>query len=148
RSKGEARVSCPDVLQQFACRKDASLLASAGSVSISEHRLYYKAMDISNDRDSLRNLLESARRIAVVGSSPNPARDSHAITKYLIDAGDDVIPVNPGQEEILGRKCYPTLAAVPGPVDIVDIFRSPEHVPPIVEEAIAARAKVVWMQLG
>ena len=105
-------------------------------------------MDISADRDAIRNLLQEARRIAVVGSSPNPARDSHAITKYLIDAGYDVIPVNPGQEEILGRKCYPTLSAVPGPVDIVDIFRSPEHVPPIVEEAIAAKAKSVWMQLG
>src|SRR5262245_8964094 len=105
-------------------------------------------MDISDDREALRTLLTTARRIAVVGSSPNPARDSHAITKYLIDAGYDVIPVNPGQEEILGRKCYPTLAAIPEPVDIVDIFRSPEHVPPIVEESIAAKAKAVWMQLG
>ena len=70
------------------------------------------------------------------------------VASYLITAGYDVIPVNPGQEEILGLKCYPNLAAIPGPVDIVDIFRNPDDVPGVVDEAIAIGAKVVWMQLG
>jgi len=105
-------------------------------------------MDISNDPRALRNLLETSRRIAVVGCSPNPERDSHMIARYLIDAGYDVVPVNPGQAKILGRTCYPDVASIPGPVDIVDIFRSPEHVPPVVEEAISAKAKAVWLQLG
>ncbi|HZN62358.1 MAG TPA: CoA-binding protein [Planctomycetota bacterium] len=105
-------------------------------------------MDISNDPRALRNLLETSRRIAVVGCSPNPERDSHRIARYLIDAGYDVVPVNPGQTKILGRTCYPDVASIPGPVDIVDIFRSPEHVPPVVEEAISAKAKAVWLQLG
>jgi len=105
-------------------------------------------MDISNDPRALRNLLETSRRIAVVGCSPNPERDSHRIARYLIDAGYDVVPVNPGQTKILGRTCYPDVVSIPGPVDIVDIFRSPEHVPPVVEEAISAKAKAVWLQLG
>lgn len=104
--------------------------------------------DISNDPAAMTKLLRSARRIAVVGASPNPERDSHKITKYLIEAGYDVIPVNPGQDEVLGRKCYPDVASIPDPVDIVDIFRRPEHVPPIADEAIAAKAKALWMQLG
>lgn len=105
-------------------------------------------MDISNDPRALRNLLESARRIAVVGCSPKPDRDSHVIARYLIGAGYDVVPVNPGQSRILDRECYPDVTSIPGGVDIVDIFRSPEHVPPVVEEAIAAKAKAVWLQLG
>jgi len=105
-------------------------------------------MDISNDPRALRNLLETSRRIAVVGCSPNPERDSHMIARYLIDAGYDAVPVNPGQTQILGRTCSPDVASIPGPVDIVDIFRSPEHVPPVVEEAISAKAKAVWLQLG
>ena len=105
-------------------------------------------MDISNDQRALRNLLESTRRIAVVGCSPRPDRDSHVIARYLVDAGYDVVPVNPGQDKILGLDCFPDVASIPGPVDIVDIFRRPEHVPEIVEQAIAAKAKSVWMQLG
>ena|SRR5688572_32280816 len=105
-------------------------------------------MDISNDSRALRNLLETSRRIAVVGCSPKPERDSHAIAKYLIDSGYEVFPVNPGQAEILDRPCYPDVASIPGGVEIVDIFRSPEHVPPVVEDAIASKAKAVWLQLG
>jgi hypothetical protein len=105
-------------------------------------------MDISNDPRALRNLLETSRRIAVVGCSPKPERDSHMIARYLIGAGYDVVPVNPGQSRILDRDCYPDVTSIPGGVDIVDIFRSPELVPPVVEDAIAAKAKAVWMQLG
>ena len=105
-------------------------------------------MDISLDKRALRNLLETTRRIAVVGCSPKPDRDSHRIAKYMIGAGYDVIPVNPGQDKILGRDCYPDVASIPGGVDMVDVFRSPEHVPPVVEDAIAAKARSVWLQLG
>ncbi len=105
-------------------------------------------MDISNDPRALRNLLETSKRIAVVGCSPKPERDSHRIAKYLVGAGYDVVPVNPGQARILGRDCYPDVVSIPGGVDIVDVFRSPEHVPPVVEDAIAAKAKAVWLQLG
>jgi hypothetical protein len=103
--------------------------------------------DITRDRARLRDLLAGARRIAVVGASPNPTRDSHRISQYLIHQGYDVVPVNPAQEEILGRRCFPTVRDVPGTVDIVDIFRRPEHAAEVVDDAIAAGAKSVWFQL-
>ncbi|MBF0551838.1 MAG: CoA-binding protein [Deltaproteobacteria bacterium] len=104
--------------------------------------------DHFSDDEELLAVLRSARTIAVVGASPKPVRDSHRVTNYLIEQGFDVYPVNPGQEEILGRTCYPNLAAVPVKVDIVDVFINPERVEPIVDEAIAVGAKAVWMQLG
>ncbi len=105
-------------------------------------------MDISRDSAPIRRLLTEARRIAVVGCSPKPERDSHRIARYLIEAGYDVVPVNPGQETLLGRPCYPSVRAIPGPVDVVDVFRSPDQVPPVTEDAIASRAKSLWLQLG
>ena len=97
--------------------------------------------------DRLR-ILERYRRIAMLGLSSNPFRPSHFAAIYLIAEGYDVIPVNPRDSEVLRRKCHPSLAAIPGPVEVVDIFREPAAVPAIVEEAIAIGAKVVWMQLG
>jgi predicted CoA-binding protein len=97
--------------------------------------------------DRLR-ILENYRRIAVVGLSSNPFRPSHFAAIYLISAGYDVVPVNPREREVLGRKSYPTLSAIPGGVEVVDIFREPAAVPSIVDEAIAIGARVVWMQLG
>ena len=97
--------------------------------------------------DRLR-ILERYRRVAMVGLSSNPFRPSHYAAIYLIAEGYDVVPVNPREDEVLGRRCYPTVTAVPGPVEIVDIFREPAAVAEIVEEAIAVGAKVVWMQLG
>jgi predicted CoA-binding protein len=98
--------------------------------------------------DRLR-ILEDYRRIAMVGLSSNPFRPSHFAAIYLISEGYDVIPVNPREKEVLGRKSYPTLSAIPGPpVEVVDIFREPSAVPPIVDEAIDVGAKVIWMQLG
>jgi predicted CoA-binding protein len=93
-------------------------------------------------------ILERYRRIAMVGLSGNPFRPSHFAAVYLLAEGYDVIPVNPREVEVLGRKCYPSVAAIEGGVDVVDIFREPAAVPAIVEEAIAANAKVIWMQLG
>ncbi|OIP48860.1 MAG: CoA-binding protein [Deltaproteobacteria bacterium CG_4_10_14_3_um_filter_60_8] len=96
----------------------------------------------------IENLLANTRTIAVVGLSPKENRPSNLVARYLLDAGFIVIPVNPGQTEILGRPCYPDLRAIPTPVDLVDIFRRGEEVGPVVDEAIAMGAKAVWMQEG
>jgi len=93
-------------------------------------------------------LLRESKVIAVVGLSPNPERPSYLVAGYLKEKGYAIVPVNPGCAEILGAKCYPSLSTVPGPVDIVDIFRASEYVGPIVEEAIGKKARAVWMQLG
>ena len=97
--------------------------------------------------DRLR-ILERYRRIAMVGLSSNPFRPSHFAAIYLIAEGYEVIPVNPRESEVLGRKSYPSLGAIPCPVEVVDIFREPAAVPAIVDEAIGIGAKVIWMQLG
>jgi hypothetical protein len=98
--------------------------------------------------EEITKILKGHKRVAVVGLSPKPERDSHKVAKYLKEQGYEIIPVNPGQREILGSKSYPNLKAVPLPIDIVDIFRKPEAIPPIVDDAIEIGAKVVWMQLG
>jgi len=98
-------------------------------------------------QDRLR-ILESYKRIAMVGLSSNPFRPSHFAAIYLLSKGYDVTPVNPREKEVLGRRSYPSLREVPGPIEIVDIFREPAVVPDIVEEAIQVGAKVIWMQLG
>jgi uncharacterized protein len=97
--------------------------------------------------DRLR-ILERYRHIAMVGLSSNPFRPSHFAAIYLLSEGYDVVPVNPRESAVLGRPSYPSLSAIPSPVEVVDIFREPAAVPAIVEEAIAVGAKVVWMQLG
>lgn len=96
----------------------------------------------------ISRILKSYRNIAVVGLSPKQDRPSYQVAAYLLGAGYNILPVNPGQGEILGRTCYPDLLSVPGPVEIVDIFRRSAEVGPIVEQAIAIGAKVVWMQQG
>ncbi|HEV8361739.1 MAG TPA: CoA-binding protein [Candidatus Thermoplasmatota archaeon] len=96
----------------------------------------------------LRALLQGARRIAVVGMSKNPEKDAHTIPAYLIAQGYDVVPVNPSAAEILGRKSHASLRDVPRPVDIVNVFRPSEDVPPIAEDAIAVGAKALWLQTG
>lgn len=98
--------------------------------------------------DEIRKVLEDSKVIAVVGLSPKPERASHDVAKYLKEHGYKIIPVNPGQDEILGEKCYPSLSDIPEKVDIVDIFRRPEHIPPIMDEAIKIGAKTIWLQLG
>ena len=93
-------------------------------------------------------IFQSTRSIAVVGLSPNPDRASHGVAAYLQAAGFRIIPVNPTVAEVLGERSYASLDEVPEPVDVVDIFRRSEDVPPIVEQAIRRGAKVVWMQEG
>ncbi len=98
--------------------------------------------------DDIRSLLINSRTIAVVGASPKPWRDSGAIAQFLQNKGYTVYPVNPMYPEVLGMKCYPDLKSIPGPIDIVDIFRNPDEVMPVIEEAISVGAKSVWMQLN
>jgi len=88
------------------------------------------------------------RNIAVVGISNNPERPSNFVARFLVGHGYNIIPVNPKLEEWNGKKCYPDLLSIPEPVDVVDIFRRADAVPPIVDEAITIKAKVVWMQEG
>jgi predicted CoA-binding protein len=100
----------------------------------------------------LRDILQAARTIAVVGLSPKPTRPSHGVARYLRDAGYRIVPVNPGHSTILGETSYPTLTAAPAdhPIDIVDVFRRSEFVGAIVDEAIALRSppRLIWLQLG
>jgi uncharacterized protein len=98
--------------------------------------------------NQIPELLHSSRTIAVVGLSSKRFRPSHGVAEYMQQAGYRIIPVNPLETQILGETCYPDLDSVPGPVDIVDIFRRSEFVPEIVEAAIRKGAKVVWMQEG
>lgn len=101
-----------------------------------------------NPHMEIGNLLRQARTIAIVGLSPKEDRPSNMVGRYLLNAGYSLFPVNPGQTEILGLKCYPDLASIPEHIDIVDIFRRSEDVYPIVEEAVKIGAGAIWMQLG
>ena len=89
-----------------------------------------------------------ARRIAVVGLSDDPSRPSFGVASYLLSVGKEVFPVNPNHERVLGLKCYRSLAEVPGPIDLVDVFRRPQFVADVVREAIAVGARSVWLQSG
>lgn len=88
------------------------------------------------------------KTIAVVGMSPKTERPSHYVALYLREQGYTIIPVNPGQKEIAGEKCYPTLKDIPISVDVVDVFRRPEHVLPIAEATVEIGAKALWLQDG
>jgi hypothetical protein len=100
--------------------------------------------------EEIKELLQNAKTIAVVGFSTNPEKDAHQVPKKLMELGYRVIPVNPFAEEILGERCYPSLREIPRDVnvDIVDVFRPAEEVPEIVEQAIEIGAKAIWLQLG
>lgn len=101
-----------------------------------------------NDDDGIRLLLKGATSIAVVGASPKPHRDSGAIAQYLSAQGYTVYPVNPNYDECLGLKCYPNVRSIPQPVDIVDVFRNPDNLDDVIEDAITSNAKAIWMQLN
>jgi predicted CoA-binding protein len=101
-----------------------------------------------DDIAGLRRILKQSRVIAVVGLSANWYRPSYFAAKYMQEHGYRVIPVNPNYGEVLGEKCYPSVAAIPEPVDIVDCFRKPEEMPALARETVAKGAKVLWMQLG
>ena len=98
--------------------------------------------------DAIFELLKNYKTIAVVGLSSNPIRPSFGVTEYMQEAGYRIIPVNPNETEVLGEKSYARLEDVPERVDIVNVFRRAEEVPPVVESAIRIGAKAVWMQSG
>jgi uncharacterized protein len=98
--------------------------------------------------DSIADILKKYKSIAVVGLSSDPARPSHGVASYMKSAGYRIIPVNPNEREVLGEKSYARVEDVPEKVGIVDIFRRAADVPPVVDGAIRAGAKVIWMQLG
>jgi predicted CoA-binding protein len=100
------------------------------------------------DPEEIRDILRTARTIAVVGLSDRPDRPSHGVAAYLKAHGYRIVPVNPAVREVLGEKAYARLEDVPEAIDVVDVFRRPEHVPEIVDAAIAVGAKVVWLQDG
>jgi len=99
------------------------------------------------DEAGIRSLLESIRRIAVVGLSPKPQRDSHRVAVYLQERGYEIVPVYPREETILGARVYRRVADIPGGVDLVDVFRRSEELPGVVDDAVAARAPAIWFQL-
>jgi len=103
---------------------------------------------IVDDIAGLRRILASHRTIAVVGLSAHWHRPSYFAAKYMQEHGYRVIPVNPQYQEVLGERCYPSIASIPGAVDIVDAFRRAPEMPALAREAVAKGAKVLWMQLG
>lgn len=98
--------------------------------------------------DEVLEILRSCRTIAVVGLSPKPERDSHKVARYLMENGYTVVPVNPGQREILGRPCFKSLEDIPFPVDMADLFIHSGRVAAVVDQAIEKGVRAVWMQLG
>ena len=106
------------------------------------------AADRFADPDTIRKILGYARTIAVVGLSPNPARPSHGVARYLQAHDLKVVPVNPNVDVVLGERSYPSLGAAPFDIDLVDVFRQPAAVPAIVDEAIRIGARGLWLQLG
>jgi hypothetical protein len=107
-----------------------------------------KIQDISATDADLECILGNAKNVAVVGLSPKEDSASQEVAKYLLEQGFRIFPVNPNCDEVLGQKCYPDLKSIPEHVDVVDIFRKPEAIPAIVEEAVQIRADNIWMQLG
>jgi predicted CoA-binding protein len=98
--------------------------------------------------DPIEKVLKESKTIAVVGASDNSKRASYEVAEYLQSQGFKIIPVNPMLKELFGEKAYPDVVSIPEPVDVVDVFRNPDAVPEIVEQAITKKAKVVWMQPG
>ncbi|MEM0373366.1 MAG: CoA-binding protein [Sulfolobaceae archaeon] len=111
-------------------------------------------MLVSNEEDEvIRNVLLNYKNIATVGFSKDPRKPAHYVPKFMISRGYNVIPINPNHEEILGRKCYPSILSVPERIDIVQIFRPSNEVPRIVDESIRrykirGDVRVIWMQEG
>ncbi len=104
--------------------------------------------DYTPPSEEIEKILQNSKRIAVVGLSPKPQRDSNKVARYLLDKGYEVIPVNPGQTRILDRTCYKTLADIPFAVDMADLFLNPSRIPPVVDQCIRMGVKTIWMQLG
>lgn len=99
-------------------------------------------------REEIKRILEQSGTIAVVGLSDDPSKVSHMVTAAMQAKGYKIVPVNPKADTILGEKAYPSLKDVPVPIDIVNVFRRPEHTPDVARDAVAVGAKTLWLQLG
>lgn len=104
--------------------------------------------EITEETKAIDALLRQVKTVAVVGISKNASRDSHFVGRYLKNAGYTVVPVNPTVSTVLDLESYPDLSSIPFPIDIIDIFRRPEEIPAVVEEALKLRPKAIWLQLG
>jgi predicted CoA-binding protein len=104
--------------------------------------------DCNPPSEEIAAILRACRTVAVVGLSPKEERDSHRVARYLMEQGYDIVPVNPGQREILGKPCYKSLKHIPFAIDLADLFLNPVRVPPVVDQAVEIGVKVIWMQLG
>ncbi|MFC1824443.1 CoA-binding protein [Thermodesulfobacteriota bacterium] len=104
--------------------------------------------DYNPPTEEIKEILTRCKKIAVVGLSPKEDRDSHKVAKYLAEQGYEIVPVNPGQKEILGAKCYKTVKDIPFKVDMVDLFLNVSRVPPVANLAMEIGVQVIWMQLG
>lgn len=98
--------------------------------------------------EEIVDILQKCRKIAIVGLSPKDSRDSNRVARYLMGRGYEVVPVNPGQREILGKPCFKSLKDIPFGVDMANLFLNPSRVPPVVDEAIEIGVRAIWMQLG
>ncbi len=115
----------------------------------SETSVTGKKMEPQSETDQqIKTILKNSTTIAIVGLSDSPLKPSNQVARYLQDVGFRVIPINPKYDKILGERCYKDLTSVPVPIDIVDIFRNPAHVLPIVEQAITINPVAIWMQIG
>jgi uncharacterized protein len=103
---------------------------------------------VSTSPSEIAAVLDGARRIAVVGASDDPSRPSFGVVRVLLDAGFEVIPVNPNVPSVHGLPTVASLAEVEGVIDVVDVFRRPQHVPDVARDAVAAGAKALWLQVG
>jgi predicted CoA-binding protein len=108
---------------------------------------YENAVTMNAAADPIERAL-SMRRWAVVGATPDRHKPSATVPQYMASLGYEIVPVNPQYEEVFGRRCYPDLASIEQPVEVVDLFRRSALVGPHVDEAIASGAQVIWMQLG
>jgi predicted CoA-binding protein len=107
-----------------------------------------KTGKIIKEASEIKDILKNAKTVAILGLSPKPERESNRVARYLRDHGYRIIPVKPGQKEILGQSAYTTLNDIKENVDIVDVFRNPKQILPHANEAIRMQPKVFWMQLG
>jgi len=104
--------------------------------------------EYTDPSEEIEAILRECRKIAVVGLSPKESRDSNKVARYLMEQGYEIVPINPGQREILGKTCYRSLKDIPFQVDMADLFLNPTRVPPVVDQAIEIGVNTVWMQLG
>ncbi|MDY7037661.1 MAG: CoA-binding protein [Thermodesulfobacteriota bacterium] len=108
----------------------------------------FELPDDNPTSDEIKDILKTCKKIAIVGLSPKENRDSNKVGRYLLERQYEIVPVNPGKKEILGKKCYKTLIEIPSKIDMVNIFLNPNRVSTVVDHAVEIGARVIWMQLG